>query len=110
MAATLDLKVVLHHPGSCGRPSDPTPILGPGVNVAHRLLKNNVRARLGLRAYLFLTDAAAIGLGVPHAGLRYAERYPDVGTVEGRVVALGDGQISIPVGGGLLLEDAGPVA
>lgn len=111
VVASLDLKMVLHHAGVVRQTvGSHTELLGPGVNVAHRLLKNNVQARLGLRAYLFLTDAAAIGLGVPHAGLRYAESYPDVGTIQGRVVALGDGQIPIPVGGGLLLEDAGPVA
>jgi hypothetical protein len=111
VAANLDLKMVLHHSGVVKQTvGSHTELLGPGVNVAHRLLKNNVQARLGLRAYLFLTDAAAIGLGVPHAGLLYAESYPDVGTIQGRVVALGDGQIPIPVDGGLLLEDAGPAA
>ena len=33
-------------------------LLGPAVNVAHQLLKNTIRSRIGNRPYLFLTDAA----------------------------------------------------
>ena len=36
-------------------------LLGPAVTVAHRLLKNTVRDRIGYRPYLFLTDAAVDG-------------------------------------------------
>lgn len=111
VVASLDLKMVLHRGGVVLQTvGSHTELLGPAVNVAHRLLKNNVQSGVGLRAYLFLTDAAAMGLGVPHVGLRYAENYSDVGTIHGRVVALGDGHIPIPVGEGLLLDDAGPVA
>ena len=88
--AHLDLKVVLHRGQavrqSIGSGSD---LLGPAVTVAHRLLKNTVRDRIGLRPYLFLTDAAAIALGIPQVGLAHVEGYPDAGQIPGRIVELG---------------------
>jgi hypothetical protein len=71
---------------SVGSGSD---LLGPAVTVAHRLLKNTVRDRIGLRPYLFLTDAAAIALGIPQVGLAHVEGYPDAGQIPGRIVELG---------------------
>jgi hypothetical protein len=59
------------------------------VNVAHRLLKNTVRDRIGARPYLFLTDAAARGLGLHGIGLTHSEEYADAGQVNGRIVELG---------------------
>jgi hypothetical protein len=87
----LDLKMVLHR-GVAVRQSvgDGTDLLGPAVNVAHRLLKNKVRSRVGLRPYLFLTDAAAVGLGIPRVGLAHREEYADVRPIEGRIVELGE--------------------
>jgi hypothetical protein len=35
-----------------------------------------------------MTDAAAIGLGQAQAGLEHRETYPDVGTIDGRIVEL----------------------
>jgi class 3 adenylate cyclase len=88
--AHLDLKVILHRgPAvrqSMGSGSD---LLGPAVNLAHRLLKNTVRERIGARPYLFVTDAAATGLGLQGIGLAHGETYPDAGPVEGRIVELG---------------------
>ena len=87
--ANLDLKVVLHRgPAvrqSVGSGSD---LLGPAVTVAHRLLKNTVRERIGHRPYLFVTDAAATGLGLSGIGLGHGEDYPDAGRIEGRIVEL----------------------
>jgi class 3 adenylate cyclase len=87
--AHLDLKVVLHRGQavrqSVGSGSD---LLGPAVNVAHRLLKNTVRDRIGHRPYLFVTDAAATGLGLSGIGLEHGEDYPDVGRIEGRIIEL----------------------
>ena len=60
-------------------------------NVAHRLLKNSIQARLGYRPYLFLTDAAASGLNLAEPGVEHREDYADVGPVCGRVVTLGAG-------------------
>ena len=88
--AELDLKVVLHRGitvrQSVGGNSD---LLGPAVTVAHRLLKNTVRDRIGYRPYLFVTDAAAAALGVPDLGLAHHDDYPDVGRIDGRVIELG---------------------
>jgi len=89
--AHLDLKVVLHRGQvvrqRVGSGSD---LLGPAVTVAHRLLKNTVRERIGFRPYLFLTDAAATALGLPQVGLAHREEYPDAGRIEGRIVELGE--------------------
>ncbi len=91
--AYLDLKVVLHRgPAvrqSIGSGSD---LLGPAVNLAHRLLKNTVRDRIGARPYLFMTDAAAMGLGLGRIGLAHGEEYPDAGQIQGQIVELGGSQ------------------
>jgi class 3 adenylate cyclase len=87
--AYLDLKFVLHRGPAVrqaiGSGSD---LLGPAVTVAHRLLKNTVRERIGSRPYLLLTDAAANALGLPAIGLAHHEDYPDVGHIDGRIVEL----------------------
>ncbi|MBI3746891.1 MAG: DUF2652 domain-containing protein [Chloroflexi bacterium] len=87
--AYLDLKAILHRGPAVrqavGAGSD---LLGPSVTVAHRLLKNTVRDRIGHRPYLFMTDAAAAGLGLSGVGLGHAEEYPDAGRVEGRIIEL----------------------
>ncbi len=92
--ARLDLKVVLHRGHvvrqKVGAGSD---LLGPAVNVAHRLLKNDIRARIGSRPYLFLTDAAATALGLSEVGLAHREEYADVGQVHGRILDL-DGSMT----------------
>ena len=89
--ANLDLKVVLHRGHAVrqtvGSGSD---LLGPAVTVAHRLLKNTVRERIGFRPYLFLTDPAATALGLSRVGLAHREEYPGGGRIEGRIVELGD--------------------
>jgi Protein of unknown function (DUF2652) len=84
--AHLDLKVVLHRGlavrQAVGSGSD---LLGPAVTIAHRLLKNGVRLRIGNRPYLFMTDAAATGLGLHGVGLVHSEDYADAGRVGGRI-------------------------
>jgi len=92
VVGSLDLKMVLHR-GQVVRQSigTQTEFLGLAVNVAHRLLKNSIQARLGYRPYLFLTDAAASGLHLAELGVEHREDYADVGAVHGRVVALGAG-------------------
>jgi hypothetical protein len=91
--AHLDLKVVLHRGHAVrqaiGSSSD---LLGPAVTVAHRLLKNTIRERIGFRPYLFVTEAAATALGLSQAGLAHREAYPDTGQIEGRVLEL-DGSV-----------------
>jgi class 3 adenylate cyclase len=96
VVATLDLKVVVHRGPAVrqavGAGSD---MLGPAVTIAHRLLKNTIRSRIGARPYLFLTDAAATELGLPDRGLAHSETYSDAGEISGRIIGLGD-QISDP--------------
>jgi hypothetical protein len=90
--ANLDLKAVLHRgPAVRQAVGSGSDLLGPAVTIAHRLLKNTVREVIGHRPYLFLTDAAAIALGVPQVGLAHGEEYPDAGHIDGRIVALGEG-------------------
>jgi len=87
----LDLKIVLHRGHAVrqavGSGSD---LLGPAVTVAHLLLKNTVRGRIGRRPYLFLTDAAVAGLGLAQVGLGHHEEYPGAGRIQGRIVELGE--------------------
>jgi hypothetical protein len=87
--AHLGLKAILHRGQtvrqSVGSGSD---LLGPAVTVAHRLLKNTVRDRIGARPYLLMTDAAATGLGLQGLGLAHREEYPDAGQIAGRIVEL----------------------
>ena len=99
--AHLDLKMVLHR-GVAVRQSvgDGTDLLGPAVNVAHRLLKNEVRSRVGRRPYLFLTDSAAVALGIPRVGLAHREEYANVGPIEGRIVDLGEPRTAVAATGG----------
>ena len=89
LVSALDLKMILHH-GSFVRQAvhGQEELLGPAVNVAHRLLKNTVADEVGHRHYLLLTDAAAARLGLPEVGTAHVEVYPDVGEVRGRVVGL----------------------
>jgi class 3 adenylate cyclase len=89
VVGSLDLKMILHR-GRVVRQTvgSRTEILGPAVNVAHRLLKNSIQARIGARPYLFLTDAAATGLGLAQAGVEHREEYADVGSIGGRIVDL----------------------
>jgi hypothetical protein len=87
VVATLNLKVVLHRGQAVSQRVGPNPeLLGPAVNVAHRLLKNTIQPRLGYPAYVFITDAAAGGLGLTDAGLEHVEEYADVGRIQGRVI------------------------
>lgn len=86
----LDLKVILHR-GHTVRQALRTgsDLLGPAVNMAHRLLKNTVRDRIGFRPYLFVTDAALAGLGLGAVGLEHREAYADAGSIGGRILELG---------------------
>jgi len=87
--AHLDLKMVLHRgPAVRQTVGSGSDLLGPTVTLAHRLLKNTIRERIGSRAYLFVTDAAATALGSPEVGLAHHEEYPEVGPVQGRIVEL----------------------
>jgi class 3 adenylate cyclase len=87
VVGTLNLKMVLHRGNTVRQTVGSNPeLLGPAVNVAHRLLKNSIRSRLGYGAYLYMTDPAAAGLGLAGIGAEHVEVYPDVGKVQGRVI------------------------
>ena len=89
VVGSLDLKMVLHRgPTVRQHVGSSTELLGPAVNVAHRLLKNTIQSSLGYHPYLFVTDAAAAGLGLTGIGVEHVEDYPDVGQVRGRVIEL----------------------
>ena len=91
VVGSLNLKMVLHRGQTVRQTVGSNPeLLGPAVNVAHRLLKNSIQSRLGYPAYLFLTDAAAGGLGLTGIGVEHVEDYPDAGHVQGRVLEVGD--------------------
>lgn len=91
VVGTLDLKMVLHRGQAVRQTVGSNPeLLGPAVNVAHRLLKNSIQSRLGYRAYVFLSDAAAAGLGLSGIGVEHFEDYPDAGQVHGRVIEVGE--------------------
>ena len=65
-------------------------LLGPDVNVAHRLLKNHVRDLLGTRPYALLTDVALQALEVPADEMEaMTERYNDLPPIPVHVLALG---------------------
>ncbi|HTE32614.1 MAG TPA: DUF2652 domain-containing protein [Chryseolinea sp.] len=84
MAATLDLKFVVHYGeyimNNAGGKDKP---LGPSVNVAHRLLKNHVTEATGWKAYALFTKecVSRIGLNVTefHHG---TEMFEHIGSVE----------------------------
>ena len=85
----LDLKFVAHHGEAivqkvAGRQE----LLGSGVIVAHRLLKNNVVERLGIDAYALLSQAVidAAELDPVALGMReHVETYEHIGAVRGWV-------------------------
>jgi uncharacterized protein YndB with AHSA1/START domain len=82
----LDLKFVAHfgeyvaREGTAGRD-----VAGSAVIVAHRLLKNSIVSRLGVRAYAFLTDAFVGRLREQPRLPTHAEEVESIGTVGGVV-------------------------
>jgi hypothetical protein len=91
VVGTLNLKMVLHRGQAVRQTVGSSPeLLGPAVNVVHRLLKNSIQSRLGYRAYVFVTDAAVAGLGLTGTGTEHLEVYPDVGQIQGRVIEIGE--------------------
>jgi hypothetical protein len=91
VVGTLNLKMVLHRGQAVRQTVGSNPeLLGPAVNVVHRLLKNTIQSRHGYPAYVFVTDPAAAGLGLTGDGAEHLEAYPDVGEVHGRVIEIGE--------------------
>ena len=92
LVGDLDLKFVLHHGSYIAQPiAGHEELLGPDVNVAHRLLKNHVRDAVGPVAYALITERAVDALGVPTEGMVQAsESYDGVGTVPVRIMVLSE--------------------
>ncbi len=88
----LDLKFVLHHGDYViQQVGGQQELLGPDVNIVHRLLKNHAADLIGLRPYALLSDAVVRALTVPDDGMVAAtETYERVPPVQVRVLALGD--------------------
>lgn len=87
---SLELKFVVHQ-GTLvvQRIAGRERLLGPAVNVAHRVLKNSVTEMTGWRGYLFVTEEAAERLELtPDIGVVHEERYADAGLVTGIVIGL----------------------
>lgn len=63
--SNLDLKFFIHY-GTFGiqRISDHDELVGNGINLLHRLLKNSVTEKTGVRAYALFTEAAIQQLGI----------------------------------------------
>jgi uncharacterized protein YndB with AHSA1/START domain len=88
----LDLKLVAHF-GRYIPQKTPTgtKLVGPDVILVHRLLKNAVIEKTGIKGYALLTNEfiskatfAHGGLGLPH----HVEEIPELGVIEGRVLDL----------------------
>jgi class 3 adenylate cyclase/uncharacterized protein YndB with AHSA1/START domain len=88
---TLDLKVIVHESDYVTqRIAGMSKLMGPGVILAHRLLKNEVTSRTALRGYALMTDACIEAYGLDPASLEataHAEEY-DVGPVHGHLLDL----------------------
>lgn len=87
---SLDLKFVLHHGAYVIQPvAGQSELLGPEVNVAHRLLKNHARDVVGDVPYVLVTDAAAGALGVSTTGMQAGEEtYDGMAPIPMHVLAL----------------------
>ena len=82
----LDLKLIAHH-GSVirHRIAGREELVGSDVIIAHRLLKNHIVERLGVRAYAMFSSACVTAMGVDPVALgmtRYLDTYDDLGEVE----------------------------
>jgi uncharacterized protein YndB with AHSA1/START domain len=78
----LDLKLCAHHGSFVEHDvAGSRELVGPDVILAHRLLKNSVGEKLGLRGYALLTDACAPETATRNDLVSYIERYDDVGEV-----------------------------
>ena len=82
----LDLKFFVHH-GTyvLQNMANFTELVGKDVNIAHRLLKNNIREETGISAYAAYTEAAVEALGIHEFAeemQEHMEEFPDVGEVK----------------------------
>lgn len=92
MIPTLGLKFVVHHGEYLERQvGGRHELSGPAVIAVHRMLKNEVVERLGVKAYAFYSLAVLDALGIREAAeamLPHAETYEHLGEVPGAVTDL----------------------
>ncbi len=86
----MDLKFILHDGTFVAQSiSGHEELLGPDVNLVHRLLKNHARDLLGAVAYALVTDAAAERLEIPIEEMLSAEEtYDDTPPVRVHLLVL----------------------
>jgi hypothetical protein len=86
----LDLKFVLHHGSYVAQSiAGYEELLGPDVNLVHRLLKNHARELVGRVPYALVTDGAVAALEIPTEGMTAGEEtYDDTPTVAVHVLPL----------------------
>jgi hypothetical protein len=78
LIGSLDLKFIVHHGSYVAQPiAGHEELLGPDVNLAHRLLKNHARDLVGPVPYALLTDVAIDALRIPTAGMIAGEEASD---------------------------------
>ena len=77
----LDLKFVIHHGSYVAQPiAGHEELLGPDVNLAHRLLKNHARDLVGVVPYALLTEAATEALDIGTTGMAAGQEAYDGGS------------------------------
>lgn len=83
--SALDLKFFVHRGSFAIQPvADIKQLVGPDVNLIHRLLKNSILTDTGIRAYLVLTEPAVDTLGIDPVEenmVNQREAVPDFGEV-----------------------------
>ena len=90
--SALDLKFIVHFGDYfVQRFGDHVDVLGPSINVAHRLLKNSASERLGSVAYALYSQDAAKGLSIPLNGSEsFSESIDGMDPVVVHAVAFGN--------------------
>lgn len=88
--STLDLKFVLHHGSYFAQTiAGNLELLGPDVTFAHQMLKNDVTAVTGWRAYALVTESAADYLELPRtSGQALTLQYDHAGPMGSLVIRL----------------------
>jgi hypothetical protein len=90
---TLDLKFILHHGTHVAQPIlGREELLGPDVNLVHRLLKNHARELVGAVPYALFTDAALSALHIAADGMVAGEESYEGGPIPVHVLVLGSAE------------------
>jgi len=86
---TLDLKFIVHHGSHVAQPIlGREELLGPDVNLVHRLLKNHARELVGPVPYVLITDAAIGAMAIPTEGMVGGEESYEGGPIPVHVLVL----------------------